>query len=1074
MLRICSLFILFIFLLVLQLKAQPTVQDCLGAVSVCQSSFTVSQLPTNSFGNFHPEIGSGTCQGADNKVSYWMKVFIKSSGNLCFSITPISGGDDYNYSVFNLTNAICSDLLTNAAALEVKCEYSTLTQAGQSTGDCLPVQTGETYMIYAVNYAPSTFGFSIDFSSSSAVIADNTAPFIAFASALSCGTSTITINLSENVLCSEIEDSDFELTASSGGPYTLSGLASPPCLEQDSTFTMTITPAITAGATFNLCVTNNAGGFSDQCGNNTSSGCYSFVGQGLEVIQDLITDVECFDGNDGSATISISGGVPPYTYIWSTNPVQTSSSATGLSGGNYVVQVLDATGCSGTGTITIGEPSVAVGTDMVSCDETTCDAKATAQVTGGAGPFLCEYWNLTFDTLYCSSAPLIPCTNLCVGSYYCITIDQGQTPFCVDTTTFTIIEPVIGTNPIPTSCLDSCDGSAIAIPMLGSILNTYQWFDSLGAAMSGQTDSILTGFICAGEYSVEITNNDLSPPCIKTANASVPEPAAITASITAYKDACFGVCDGSATLTASGGTTPYVYTWDDPNLQTTAIITGLCQGNYSVTCTDSEGCPSVTDNVQLDTNPELISSTTVKHTDCDVQNGEASVQVSGGTLPYVYSWSNGSTNSGLTGLTVGTFTCTTIDSVGCANIAVIDLGYIDSNTAIIEVIDSISCNGSCDGKITVQVTDGIPPYLYSWSLGSSNDTISNLCTDTIFVATTDVTGCPGYASIILLEPDLISSSISGLDETSCNSLDGSIDLTPSGGRSPYTFVWNPGGETTEDLNNLGFGTYSVNISDAYGCPSDSTSFTLIDQPRIEVVIPVINASCFDYSDGVANLSVASGGAAPYTFTWDTDPIQNDSIATGLPAGTYTVSVTDINECPETVSSITITEPALITATLTSECLNGYGDLYAITEGGTSPYTYSWSNGGITDAELGLDTGNYSVTITDINDCPPAIRDIDFLPCTLMIPTAFTPNGNGENDVWQIENLEFFPDSRMKIYNRWGDVVFKSEGYEIPWDGKHRTTNADLPTAVYYYVIENVESKFIEEGSVLYGYVTIIR
>ena len=130
---------------------QPTVQDCLGAIAVCQASFTVSQLPTNGFGNFHPEIGGGTCQGADNKVSYWMKVFIKSSGNLCFSITPISGGDDYNYSVFNLTNATCSDLLTNAAALEVKCEYSTLTQAGQPTGDCLPVQTGETYMIYAAN-----------------------------------------------------------------------------------------------------------------------------------------------------------------------------------------------------------------------------------------------------------------------------------------------------------------------------------------------------------------------------------------------------------------------------------------------------------------------------------------------------------------------------------------------------------------------------------------------------------------------------------------------------------------------------------------------------------------------------------------------------------------------------------------------------------------------------------------------------------------------------------------------------------------------------------------------------------
>jgi len=1073
------LFILLILLFSLKGKAQiPTVQDCFGAVAVCQSNFSVSQLPTNGFGNFHPEIGGGSCQGADNKVSYWMKVFIKSSGNLCFTITPIAVGDDYNYSVFNLTNDSCTSLLTNAGALEVSCEYSTLTQAGQPTGptggNCIPVLAGETYMIYAVNYAPSTFGFSIDFSSSTALITDNTAPSIVSASALSCGTSSITFSLSEMVLCSEIEDLDFQLSASSGGPYTLSGIPSPPCgsNELDSTFTMTISPVISASSTFNLCITGNAGGISDQCGNISSSGCHSFVGQGITVIQDIVNDVTCFDGNDGSATISISGGVSPYTYIWITSPIQTLSTATGLASGNYIVQVQDSTGCTGTGTITISAPNVSVLPDLVSCDTSTCDGSATAQAIGGIGPFVCEYWDLSFTTLYCSSPPLIPCQGLCLGTYYCITIDQGHSPVCVDTTIFTITEPVVGASYTPTTCLDTCDGMAFAIPMDGSISNTYQWSDSLGNTMVGQTDSILSGFICAGLYSVQITNNDLTPPCIKTSTVTIIEPAALSGSISTYKDACFGVCDGRATMSVTGGTAPYVYSWS-PSAPNAGTITGLCQGSYSVTCTDINGCPSITDSQTLLENPEIISVSGLTHTDCDVQNGQTSVQVSGGSPPYTYSWSNSSTSSSLSGLSVGTYTCITSDSVTCTDTVVVNLGYIDSNTAIIQIVDSISCKDSCNASITVQVTGGVPPYLYSWSIGSSADTIYNLCTDTIIVATTDSTGCPGYTSIILAEPDPISSFISGIDETTCFASDGIIDLTPTGGRKPYTFEWSTG-DSIEDLSGLSFGTYTVTVSDAFNCPQDTNSIILIDQPRIAINIPVINASCYDYSDGIANLGIISGGASPYTFIWNTNPIQTDSNATGLSAGTYSVTVTDINNCPETSDSITITQPDSIKATLTSECLNGLGNIYVNTSGGTSPYSYSWSNGNKTDIQMNLEPGKYSVIITDINNCPEANYDIDFLPCTLMIPTAFTPNGNGENDVWDIKNLKFFPDSKMKIYNRWGDVVFKSKGYEIPWDGKHRATKLDLPTAVYYYVIENVDPKFVEAGSVLYGYVTIVR
>jgi gliding motility-associated-like protein len=221
-----------------------------------------------------------------------------------------------------------------------------------------------------------------------------------------------------------------------------------------------------------------------------------------------------------------------------------------------------------------------------------------------------------------------------------------------------------------------------------------------------------------------------------------------------------------------------------------------------------------------------------------------------------------------------------------------------------------------------------------------------------------------------------------------------------------------------------------------------------------------------------DLTELSGGVAPYTYSWS-ELSQTQDIS-GLAAGSYSVSITDKNNCPETTESITLTEPDLIITSLSSQCLNGFGYIYSSTTGGTSPYTYSWSNGSTSANLSNLSPDIFSVTITDGFGCPPAEEEIEFVPCTIKIPNAFTPNDNGVNDLWNIQKLAYYPDCRVKVYNRWGDVVFSSKGYDDPWDGKHRLTSVDLPSAVYYYVIENVNPEFVEEGSVLHGYVTIVR
>ena len=1069
--RYSSILLFVFFFISLKGYSQvPTQQDCEGAAIVCQNTFTISTLPTNTLGNFHPEIGSGICQDNGlNKVSYWMKVFIKSSGNLCFNITPLNASDDYNCSVFNVSNASCSDISSNASPYEVFCEFSTLTNPGQPTGptgsNCISVTSGQTYMIYAANYAPSTFGFTIDFSSSTALIVDNSPPAIASSSSLVCGSSSIDFSFNEQVLCSTVQDADFTLTGG-GTTFTLSGIPTPACggAEEDSAFTLNFTPSISLPGFYQLCLSGGSD-VTDRCG-NIASGCFTIEAVGLGVVQDVVSDVDCFDGDNGSASMTITGGAAPYTYTWSTSPPQTTATATGLSGGNYILQVQDATGCSGQGTVSIAEPSVAVGGTPVSCDESTCDGSAAATVTGGIGSFNYEYWNTTFDTLKGTGQTV---NGLCPGTYYCVTTDQGNG--CKDTTVFTITEPVIGGSPISTSCLDSCDGSAIAIPMVGSISNAYSW--STGET----TDSI--GGLCAGSYGLTITNNDLSPPCVKTTTVVVPEPAALSGSITAFKNACFGVCDGSITFTMSGGTTPYIFTWEDdfgnPIGQTTATVTGLCQGNYLVTATDVNGCPQLAGSQSLIENSEILSSTSVVHTDCDVTNGSATVSVSGGAPPYNYSWSNSSTSTSLTGLSVGLYTCVITDAENCIDTALANLGYIDSNTATIQVISPISCPDSCDASITVNVIGGVPPYLYSWSIGSSDDTIFNLCADSIVVGTTDSTGCPGYASIVLTEPDPISASVTSTDETSCNSQDGSIDLTPSGGTAPYTYLWNDtSAQTIQDISSLIAGTYRVTVNDANGCPAATGQATINPGAPIEFSLTGTDITCFGYNDGFIDLVVdTSTGQSPYIYTWS-DSVTISEDYSNATSGTYSVAVSDINNCPPSLETITLSQPDIIDVELSTFCLNGFGNITATSTGGTEPYFYSWSNGMVSTELSDLDPGTYSVSVTDVNNCPEDTEEIEFEPCTIEIPNAFTPNKDGTNDVWALQNMASFPDAVIRIYNRWGDVVFKSNGYDTPWDGNHQLTNQKLPNAVYYYVIENIDPKFVETGSLLQGYVTIVR
>lgn len=300
-------------------------------------------------------------------------------------------------------------------------------------------------------------------------------------------------------------------------------------------------------------------------------------------------------------------------------------------------------------------------------------------------------------------------------------------------------------------------------------------------------------------------------------------------------------------------------------------------------------------------------------------------------------------------------------------------GTVSGSTVITETIISANtqamspdCNGGNSGFINLTVSGGATPYTYSWSNGASNEDPSGLPAGSYTVTVTDANGCTQTASATLTDPPLLDASISGTDPDCNNGNDGSVNLTVSGGTSPYSFDWS-NGATTEDLNNVPAGTYTVTVTDDNGC-EQTASVTLANPPAISASASGTDPLCNASNSGSINLTVG-GGATPYAFQWSNGATSQNPA--NLPAGTYTVTVTDANGCTQT-TSVTLGQPPQLTASATATaplCNNGNDGSISLTVGGGTPsYSFQWSNGATSQNPTGLSPGGYTVTVTDANGC----------------------------------------------------------------------------------------------------------
>ncbi|HEX2616329.1 MAG TPA: SprB repeat-containing protein, partial [Flavobacteriales bacterium] len=513
----------------------------------------------------------------------------------------------------------------------------------------------------------------------------------------------------------------------------------------------------------------------------------------------------------------------------------------------------------------------------------------------------------------------------------------------------------------------------------------------------------------ASVYTVVVTDAN---GCTSTAPFNVGQPGmfTITADISSHVGgfgvSCASSTDGSIDVTVVGGTPAYSYVWSGPNgmVALTEDLTDLPAGEYTLTLTDANGCggfASYTLTAPAPLAMGLIAGTFPggNNTGCDGSaDGSIDAMITGGLAPYTLQWTgpNGplGANEDLSGLAAGTYTLGVTDAAGCTATASITLNApqglsLDAQAAVNANGTNASCNGATDGSIDLTITGGTAPFTVLWSgpdgfIANTQD-IANLGAGTYSVNVQDVNGCTAAASVTLtaptpLVPDFMTSSYSGGHKVSCSGAsDGFIDASVIGGTPNYTFNWSgPAGFTSSDaeLHDLLAGTYVLTITDASGCSLDTT--VVLSQPLPLVVNSTLSDAGHGFQvgctggDGSITLAV-SGGQPAYAFSW-TGPEGFASQAqdiSGLDAGTYTVDVTDANNCTFSGNFSLAGPEALTTAVnvTSNECdtdANGAIDLTV--NGGVQPYTFAWSNGASTEDVSGLASDTYSVQITDDAGC----------------------------------------------------------------------------------------------------------
>lgn len=691
-------------------------------------------------------------------------------------------------------------------------------------------------------------------------------------------------------------------------------------------------------------------------------------------LSQLHSDILCYGNLTGWIDLSVTGGTSPYTYAWASGQVTQDIAA--IASGNYSVVVTDGKSCSASLSVTLTQPSAPLLATFTKVN-VSCFGNATGAidvtVSGGTTPY---------TYLWSTGATTQDLSGLVAGTFSLVITDATNCTF--STGPIAVTQPVaplqVSSTVDDVDCFNGSDGAIDLTVTGGTSPYSYTW-------STGATTQDLSGII-KGIYSVVVTD---AKGCTASLSDTVTQPLdSISLSATKIDVLCFGNNTGSIDASVSGGTGAYMYSWS--NGQTTQDIDSLLAGSYKLVVKDAKLCSdSITILISQPLSPLTLSAT---HTDAlciGGTQGTIDLTVVGGTVPYTYSWNNSETTQDIQNLYNGTYFCTVTDNHGCSD-TISQIILDPSNTMVLSVArTNVSCFGGSTGAVDLTVTGGAPTYTYTWSNGQSTQDIAGLSIGTYSVDVVDANSCGAFISSTITQPPLPVSATGNTTDVRCfNFPTGAIDLTPAGGVAPYTYLWSSG-QTTQDVSGILAGNYSVQITDSNGCVY--TYSTTVTQPATAVSITEVhtNVNCFAGSDGSIDITPA-GGVGNFTYLWSTTSTNQD--ISGLTLGNYTVTVTDSNACTAQLS-VTITQPlaalALSKVLSAVSCFSGSnGGIDVTVTGGTTAYSYLWSNGTTTEDLSGVPIGIYSVHVTDANGCKDSISGQITQPTVLALSISTTP------------------------------------------------------------------------------------
>ncbi len=781
----------------------------------------------------------------------------------------------------------------------------------------------------------------------------------------------------------------------------------------------------------------------------------------------------CAGTATGIATVKItSGGKAPITYTWSpTNFI--GDSLKNIAAGKYFVLAKDANNCLQRDSVIIKDPAALV-IDSISIKRVSCngsnDATATVFGKGGTGAFTYK-WS---DPLAQNTQKA---TNLLAGAFNFTITDANN---CKISDVAIITQPmVLSASSISTAsnCKWEANGIAAVSPAGGTYPYFYKW------DFTTKTDSIIFD-VKAGSYKVTVTDKNN---CTTNVTVNIGEPTtAVSNTLLQTDKGCYNSCLGKAIVNSKDGSPPYTYNWSNNNKSTTA--TNLCSSKYFVTVTDSRGCKKV-DSISILPVDSIAANLLGTKVSCfNANDGRIGINtVSGGNgngilANYTYAWNTNplQTTNIIQNLKGNkTYLLTVTDNKGCSN--TFSYKMDEPDRIIINATSKVNpkCNKSSDGSILLNLLGGTGGFALQWSPNVTNGNTSNnpqnLVAGTYSVTVTDQTNCKTDTSFVLTQPTAVELNTKNIVDNKCaGDTLGTIKISGKEGTAPYKYSWSTSPkDTLNEIIKLANGIYKYTITDKNNCIFTDSLLVKSPQP---IVVDLTSSTVTCFGDGDGNINIfPSGGTPPFLFSLDGKKYNGIKNVIGLYPGDYDVFVKDANGCVGSNFTTVLNPNKLETQAYidTTILLGDSVRLSSIVMNSVGTIRYIWEEPvkGLLNClkcENPIAKPNYTstfyLTVVDQKGCKAksSVQIIVRKDNKVVLPTGFTPNKDGKNEIFYPRGKDSIKVADFRIYDRWGELVFQSGGFTMNdiiggWDGTFKGEELISGVYVWYCDVINPDS-----------------